>query len=477
MRLTCQDIALRTRGRILSGSPERLATGASIDSRTVASGEAFFAIRGEVFDGHRFVGGAAERGASCVVVHEPAAAAALAGDVSAPGGPTVIAVTDTLRALQDLAASVRQELAAVTCGISGSAGKTTTKDLAALLFSGERVTHATPGNLNNHYGLPLAILRAPEGVEALILEMGISTPGEMDRLVEVARPDFGLLTVISPVHVGNFPTFSGLCDEKMKLPAGSRQAVLNADDPEQVARAASLPGRARWYGEAEGVNGGLRLTRVVSRGLLGSLVTLEEQGLGHDIELPLAGHHQARNLLAAAALARAAGVSWGAIEAQARLAEPGSHRGQVLRAGGVLLVDDSYNANPLAMRAALTLLSEVEGARRRILVAGDMLELGIIAEQEHRDFGAHAASRVDVLVAVGSDARHVASGAAAAGMTAIVLPDADSAGRWMSQFLCDGDVVLVKGSRGIGLDRAIASYLSGHGATRSAGHAGAGGEA
>lgn len=462
MRLTCSEIARITRGRILSGDPARVALGVSIDSRTLSEGEAFFAIRGEVHDGHRFVAGAVSRGAACAIVHDAAAAEGV------PPGTTVILVADTLRALQDLASEARSATRALTIGISGSVGKTTTKDLSALLLAGERVVHATPGNLNNHYGLPLAILRAPAEAGVLVLEMGISTPGEMDRLVEIARPDIGLLTTISPVHVGNFASFADLCEEKMKLPRGSRRALLNADDPEQVSRAPrGIP--VSYHGEGELARDGVRLAGVTSRGLLGSLVVLEEGGVRHEIDLPLAGRHQARNLAAAAALARAAGASWESIARQARLAEPGPHRGRVLSARGVTLVDDTYNANPLAMRAALALLREVEPARRRVLVAGDMLELGAISEEEHRSLGGFAGPRVDVLVAVGPEARHVAAGAAAAGAQAVTLPDAESAGRWLISSLAEGDVVLVKGSRGIGLDRAVDAWMARAGAAEAGG--------
>ena len=456
MRFTCTDIARMTRGRILGGDPARVASGASIDSRSVAAGEAFFAIRGEIHDGHRFTGEAAARGAACVVVHDESAA-------PAAHAATVILVPDTLLALQDLAAAMRGATKAVALAISGSVGKTTTKDLATLLISGELRAHGSPGNLNNHYGLPLAILRAPEDAQALVLELGISTPGEMDRLVEIARPDVGLLTILSPVHVGNFATFSDLCDEKMKLPRGSRRAILNADDAEQATRSMGVEPPITWYGESDRAKDGVRLHGVESRGLLGSLVRLVEDGRAHDVELPLAGRHQARNLLAAACLARAAGVSWGCIVRQAAKAEPGKHRGQVLRAGGPggpLVVDDTYNANPLAMRAALSLLREVEGATRRIFVAGDMLELGAIGPEEHRSLGEHAAGLVDVLAAVGPEARHVAEGARAAGFDAVTLPDAEAAGRWLASTLRDGDVVLVKGSRGIGLDRAVDALVA-----------------
>ncbi len=457
MRATWRDIASRTRGRIVSGDPSAFASGVSIDSRSVSAGQAFFAIRGEVHDGHAFVAAAVNAGASGVVVSDASRAQGL------PAGAAVIEVEDTTRALQDLAIGWRRAGSARILGITGSVGKTSTKELARLLISGERRTHASPGNLNNHYGLPLALLQAPADAEVIVAELGISTPGEMDRLIEIAEPDIGLVTVIAPVHIGNFSSFAELADEKMKLPRGSRRALLNADDPEQVRRGGAIAARVSWFGEAEAARSGVRLASVTSRGLLGSTVTLEDGERKTVFELPLAGRHQARNLLAAAALARAEGVSWDAMVRQARLAQPGPHRGRVLRAAGATIVDDTYNANPFAMRAALDLLTEATPATRRILVAGDMLELGDIAPAEHAALGRDAAPRVDVLVAVGPLAGQVRDGARAAGRDAVVLADADEAGRWLSSEVAAGDVVLVKGSRGIGLDRAVGALLAEHG--------------
>jgi UDP-N-acetylmuramoyl-tripeptide--D-alanyl-D-alanine ligase len=447
MRLTLGDISTRMRGRILSGSPDLVPRGASIDSRTLLSGELFFAIRGSVHDGHLFSAAAVGAGACGVVVDAKGVASA------AGGRGAVVVVDDTTRALQDLAASVRAESRVAVAAITGSVGKTTTKDLARLLLSGERRVHASPGNLNNHYGLPLALLRLPADAEACVLELGISTPGEMDRLVEMAAPDVGLVTRVSSVHLGNFPSFDALCDEKMKLPRGSRRALLNSDDEAQVARAAGIAA-VSWFGEGDAATG-LRLVAVESQGLAGSHVTLDECGERHAVQLPLAGRHQARNLLAAAAIARALGVSWESLVAQAAQARPTRHRGEVLDVSGTTVVDDTYNANPLAMRAALELLGERRSRGRRIFVAGDMLELGEIAEKEHESLGRDAAARAEIVVAVGPLGALVARAARAGGAEAIALENAAAAGEWLVANVREHDVVLLKGSRGIGLDRAL----------------------
>ena len=453
-----RDIAARTRGRILSGVPSAVPDGVSIDSRTLRPGDAYFAIRGPVHDGHAFVASAAAAGASGVVVSDDAAASGL------PQGVAAILVEDTTRALQDLALSVRRSWTGPVVAITGSVGKTTTKELARLLLSASRAAYASPGNLNNHHGLPLAILRRPEDAWACVLELGISTPGEMDRLVEIAAPDIGLVTLISPVHVGNFASFDALCDEKMKLPRGAGRALLNADDPEQAARAGALSAKASWFGEDAIGAGALRLAGLASHGLKGSTLLLEEDGRSEGLECPLPGEHQARNMLAAAALARALGVPWDDIRAQAAKARPEAHRGQVLELRGATILDDTYNSNPRAMRAALRLLSEVEPCGRRILVAGDMLELGSVARAEHLSLGRDAAAEVDVLVGVGPLSVGIVEGARQAGGQATHLPDAESAGRWLVDNVRAGDAVLVKGSRGVALDRAVDALVARAGA-------------
>lgn len=451
------QFAAAARGRILAGDAERALAGVSIDSRTIASGELFVAIVGQVHDGHDHVDQALARGAAAVAVSR----ADLAASLSARN-VTVVLVDDTLRALQDAAAAVRDASDATVLAVTGSVGKSTTKELVRLLLAGDRPTHASPGNLNNHYGMPLALLAMPQGTRACVLELGVSYPGEMDRLLEVARPDWGLVTVIGTAHVGNYPSEDALADEKMKLPARSRGALLNADDAKQRARAAALRGEVRWFGEGAEAASGTRLVELRARGLAGSTLVVEHAGRRFELECPLAGRHAARNLLAAAAAAFAVGVEVETAQAQARLARPGKHRGEVLKVGGAVLVDDTYNASPAAMAAAIALLAETE-ARRRVLVAGDMRELGDATEPEHRRLGQLAASSgVDVLVGVGESARLAVEAARAAGLAeTLALPDAEAAGAWLAGALKDGDAVLLKGSRAVGLDRAVERVAAG----------------
>lgn len=451
-----------TRGRILVGGvPCAPPKSFSIDSRSLERGDCFLAIEGPHHDGHRFVEAAVAAGASSVVVSDASAVGQL------PEGCTALLVDDTTRALQDLAASLRLESGIEVVAITGSVGKTTTKEVTSLLLAGDRATHASPGNLNNHYGLPLALLAMPEGTRCAVLEMGISTPGEMDRLIEIARPDHGLVTLISPAHVGNFSSFADLAHEKMKLPRGSKKALLNADDAEQTSRRAGLPERVVEFGEAATGDGALRLLAIESRGFDGSTLRLERAGEPLDLDCPLPGEHQARNLLAAASVALELGVAWETVRGQAALARPATHRGELRRVevagGSALLVDDTYNSNPQAMRAAIDLLRSAPAGGRRLLVAGDMLELGEQSAEEHRLLGALAAeSGLDLLLGVGPDMQAAVAAARAAGLESTHLDDAAAAGDWLAARLRDGDVVLVKGSRGIALDRTVAR-LAGEG--------------
>ena len=455
MQLEWGDIVGATRGRIL-GAVDSCAppSGWSLDSRTLERGDCFFAIRGPQHDGHRFVGTAAASGAALVVVSEESAAAGL------PASCPALLVGDTTRALQDLAAHVRRSTGVTVAAITGSVGKTTTKELGALLLAGSRPTHCSPGNLNNHYGLPLALLRMPAGTQAAVLELGISTPGEMDRLLEIAEPDLGLVTLITPAHVGNFERFEDYAEEKMKLPRGSRRALLNADDPQQRSRRGGLPEGLREFGEAAEGEGAVRLASVELRGFEGSRVVLRTDGGPLRLDCPLPGAHQARNLTAAAALALAAGAPPESLAAQAALARPASHRGELrtIPAGGgsALVVDDTYNANPQAMAAVLELLRAAPARGRRIFVAGDMLELGDCSAEEHRRVGElAAASGLDLLLGVGPEMRLAVDEARARGLEAEHVQDAETAAGWLAPRLRDGDVVLLKGSRGLALDLAV----------------------
>jgi len=471
-RLSVAEVARAVSGRIVQGDPGAECAGAAIDSRAVRGGEVFFAFTGAQTDGHRFVGDALARGAAATVVehgHERS-------DRSVGSSGAIIEAADTFQALHDLARTVRERgVPAKLAGITGSAGKTTTKELLAALLGARFRTAWTPGNLNNLYGFPLSLLNVPGGTEWMVAEMGMSTPGELRQLSLLGRPDAAIYTVVRPVHLEFFGTVQAIAEAKSELLAGLAEDGLiaaNADDPEVariVRRHAARPawrGRVIWYGihseEAE----------VRARDL-----TPEPEGVGsrfileagpepnrssREVRLPLHGLYNVENFLAAAACAWGLGLTLDEISGAARDVRPAAHRGIVHRIAGprgtYTLVDDSYNSNPDAVGKALEGARQLPG-RRWLAVLGDMLELGPEGPRFHREAG-ELAARLGFapVLGVGELSRELAAGARAASSSdtsADWRPDATAAADWTAAEVRAGDVLLVKGSRGVKLDTVV----------------------
>ena len=445
-------------GRVTAGDPGSVIDGAAIDSRAVRGGEAFFAFPGSRVDGHRFVPDALARGAAAAVVQE---------DLPSPASGALIRVEDTFRALHDLARFVRQRVPEKLVGITGSAGKTTTKELLGAILAVRFRVAWTPGNLNNLYGFPLSLLNVPDGTEWMVAEMGMSTPGELRQLSLLGRPDAAVFTVVRPVHLEFFGTVQAIAEAKSEILAGLAPEgfiVANADDPE-VARIAKRHGaRVVWYGiQSPAVD--VRARDLHSEpSAVGSRFVLEAGGhsqrRSQEIRLPLHGLYNVENCLAAAACAWALGLSLEEIAGAVATVRPASMRGVVHRAAaGYTLVDDSYNSNPDAVGKALESAGALAGSRR-VAVLGDMRELGPEAPRFHRETGERAARLgFSPVVAVGELSRELAAGARAAGAETVWLPDAAAAADWAAGELRAGDVVLVKASRGVGLDRVVKRLL------------------
>jgi UDP-N-acetylmuramoyl-tripeptide--D-alanyl-D-alanine ligase len=458
-RLSVDETARIVGGQVIAGDPRAAWSGAAIDSRAVRGGEIFFAFAGEHTDGHRFVGDAFARGVAVAMVQQP---------VEAEGG-ALIQVPDTFAALHDLTRAVRQRLPEKLVGITGSAGKTTTKELLAAILGARFRVDATKGNFNNLYGFPLSLLNVPEGTEWMVAEMGMSTPGELRQLSELGRPDVAVYTVVRPVHLEFFDSVQGIAEAKAELMAGLAPdgfVVANADDPEvaRIARrqAAEKGNRVVWYGvrEAADVRG-----RDIAPGPegTGSRFTVEAGGEKQPFELPIHGLYNAENCLAATACAWTLGMSLAEIAAAVRAVRPASMRGVVHRVtgprGAYTLVDDSYNSNPDALGRALESASHLPG--RHVAVLGDMRELGPEGPRFHRESGERAGRLGFALVAgVGELSRELVAGAAAAGAETVWFPDAEAAAGWAATEAREGDVVLVKASRGVGLDRVTKRLLS-----------------
>ncbi len=459
MRWTVEEVA-RALGVTPPGGVDPLArlAGVSINSRTLARGELFVAIHGPRHDGHNFVLAALEAGALAGVV----AADRLSG-YAEPFHSRLLAVPDTLVALQDLAQAVRTRWGRRLAAVTGSAGKTTTKEiLAALLCARFRVLKSE-GNLNNEYGLPLQLLRLGEADEAAVVELGMSHAGELKRLAEIARPDVGVVTRVAPVHLEFFASVDEIALAKRELIEGlagrESVAVLNADDPSVARFAQVAPGRVMTFGVAERAD--FRAENIQDRGLSGS----EFDFLGPEgrarLNLPLAGRHNISNALAALAAASVWGV--GAAEAREIFPklEATGMRGRVLQYDvGFTAINDCYNSNPVALAAMVELLANTPAAGRHILAAGEMLELGPASAELHHEAGREAAAggKLDWIIGVQGDSENFVRGAVESGHPAArakFYASSAEAGAFLGNLMERGDVLLVKGSRGVKMERIV----------------------
>jgi len=440
-----------TGGRLVSAS-DPVAASCVIDNRDrdALEGAAFFAIRGERHDGHDFVASALEVAAGAVVSRIPE-------DV--PTGRGIVEVGDTLVALQSLARAVREAYPFTLVAVTGSTGKTTTKEMIAALVGAEKRTWKSKGNLNNHIGFPLSLVNTPDDAEVVVSEMGMNHAGEIEFLAKLSSPDVGVYTNIRPVHLEFFASIDGIAAAKRELVENLRDdgtVVVNADDFRVVEITAAHEGPRVTYGVEREAD--FRAIDIEDLGLRGCRFTIVAPGGTRRVELPLAGRHNVENAMAAVATARLLGVSWDAIEAALAELHPAAHRGVIVELRGATIYDDSYNSNPWALERTLALLSRAECSGRRIAVVGDMLELGPEELSFHYEAGRKMPSNVDLVVAVGPRSRSIVAGAEKAGFDAARLrhvDDAAAAAELLDAELREGDLVLVKASRGIGLDRVV----------------------
>jgi len=433
-----------------SALPRAPFTGVSIDSRTIERGEVFFAIAGPRFDGHDFLAEVAEKGAAAAVVHR---------DAATPPGLPLVRVADTTDALGDLARHVRlaaAELPVVV--ITGSVGKTTTKEMAAALLATRGPVLKTEGNLNNRYGLPLTLLGLRPEHTAAVLELGMSAPGELAALARIAQPDVAVITRVGPVHLEFFASVDAIAEAKAEVLDGLREggvAVLNGDDPRLRRVGEARKRRVVWFGRDRRHEVSAESWRGTAFGMR---FDLRVGGRTVDVALPLPGPHFVSNFLAAAAVAHVLGIAPEAMaDAATRMTAP-RHRGEVRRLReGVTLLDDCYNSSPDALEAAVVALGMASG-RRRVAVLGDMLELGPAGPALHRERGAALAGRVDLVVGVGALAKELLEGARAGGLPAGRLrhfDDSAAAASAIGAIVEPGDAVLVKGSRGVRLEAVV----------------------
>ena len=429
-----------------------LAAGYSIDSRTVQPGELFFAVRGERFDGHDYVAAALDRGAVSAVVARARVASLPDAVLTRP----LLVAEHPLLALQVLAAHVRRRWGRNLVAVTGSAGKTTTKDAIAAALGARLNVLKSQGNLNNAFGLPLQLLRLEPHHEIAVVEMGMNHTGEIAALARIASPDWGVVTNVGNAHVENFPDGqAGIARAKFELVAAlpvNGVAFLNCDDAYVSQFGRDFLGRAVYFGHGPCADPRILSTREDSAGLHVEYRAGVREGR---FTLQLLGSHNALNAMAGLAVALEAGVDLDAAVAALAALTAGDKRGQVLEVAGATILNDSYNSNPEALRSMIRTLA-ARPARRRILVAGEMLELGEQGRALHAACGRAAAEAgLDLVAGVQGNAEHLATAAAAGGVAALFLPDAEAAGIWLAQNLQPGDAVLVKGSRGVHLERAI----------------------
>jgi UDP-N-acetylmuramoyl-tripeptide--D-alanyl-D-alanine ligase len=468
MRWTIAQVAGVLVARAGAGlDPVARVASVSIDSRTLRSGDLFIAIHGPRHDGHDHVAAALERGAVAALV-----AAEKLGQYPDAIRAKCIVVDDTFVALKRLARGVREAWGGKIAGVTGSVGKTTTKEILAALLGARYRVLKSEGNLNNEYGLPLTLFRLDETHQAAVLEMGMSRRGELSRLAEISRPDVAVVTRVSPAHLEFFASVDEIALAKRELIEGlngrDSTAVLNADDSRVAAFGAFAPGRVVTYGIEKPAF--FMAENIEDRGALGTTFDYVSPEGRVRLDLALPGRHVVANALAS--LAAASVWELGIEEARVVLPQlqPPVMRGELLQfSNGAALINDSYNSSPAALQAMTALLAATPGFRRRILAAGEMRELGASSAQLHHEAGAFAAKTglVDWIVGVAGDAAQLLEGAASAGIPRDRLKffaSSEEAADFLQKFLQPGDLLLIKGSRGVKMERIVEVLLVQHGA-------------
>ena len=426
-----------------------IVNGWSIDSRTIQPGDVYFALRGAVHDGHDFIAEAFQRGATFAVVDH---------DLPVLANTSVLRVSNTLFAMQELARNARDRWRGRVVAVTGSAGKTTTKDVIAHFLSVRGPVGKTVGNLNNHIGVPLSMLRIPDDCQIAVLEMGMNHAGEIRELASIASPRVGVVTNVGYAHVEFFRSIDGIAAAKRELiealPA-SGTAVLNAEDERVLRFAAIHVGKSITYGFGAQADIRAEDVELVPEGA-------RFRCSGATFETPLTGRHGVLNVLAGIATAGIFGIKPAELVDAAKTIPIGKMRGERLEHNGIAILNDSYNANPEAMKAMLDVLGAIAAARH-IAVLGEMLELGSHSEALHREVGKHAAQTgIDLLIGVRGHARAILDGAIEAGLQpakTLYCEDSNEAGTALQSILKPADAILFKGSRGVHVERAIEVFL------------------
>jgi UDP-N-acetylmuramoyl-tripeptide--D-alanyl-D-alanine ligase len=452
MNLSLEEIAEAVSGT-LEGPGNVKVRGYSIDTRTLNPGDLFFAIKGPRFDGHNFMSQASDKKAAAAVVEKghPTGAASL----------PLIRVAAPNLALQKLATAVRRKWGMPIVGVTGSAGKTTTKEMIAAVLSKKFTVLRSVGNLNNEFGLPLCLLRAERYQTIGVLEMGMSAKGEILKLAKIAEPNEGVITNVNPVHLEFFKSIDEIAEAKAELLEGlqaPKTAYLNNDDPRVRGMARKFTGNIITYATKSIAS--FKVNQIQDLGLDGTAFTVHHGRRDVSFILPLPGQHNISNALAAIAVGATHDVPWEKIVEAIGEMKPEKMRGEIVKfREGFAVIDDSYNSNPKALTEMIRFLGKVQGYSRKILVAGEMLELGPVGPELHRSCGREAArAGIGLVIGVQGAATEILEGALEAGIDRGRLKfarDAVQAGEFLARTVSKGDVVLLKGSRGVKLEQAL----------------------
>lgn len=450
-RCTLEEVARFCGGRLIKGNPSLAVDRLHTDTRTLTAGDCFVALHGDRFDGHAFVREVKQHGAVAALVSNR-----LIPDL--PDDLGLVEVPDTLEALQRFAATYRSLLSVRTIGVTGSSGKTSTKEMIAAVLRTRFRTKATEGNLNNHIGVPLTLIRLDENDEFGVVEMGMNHPGEIAPLARMTAPEIGVISSIGPAHIEFFTDQSAIAAEKAALIAAlpaTGVAVMNSEDDWSLRIAGRTNARVVWIGNGPGSTWSAEDVQITADGLS---FRLKHGGEAVAVRLPVINRVMVSNALLAAAVGSECGLTLDEIARGLESVQLPGARMQVVKAHGASIINDAYNANPSSMKAALLALKEFPGAKRRLAVLGSMGELGQHAVELHRSVGEFAAQQnLETLIAVGPHAEAYRNGAMTAGLGSIIKAlDAEEALAALKPILREGDVVLVKGSHFMGLEKLVA---------------------
>jgi UDP-N-acetylmuramoyl-tripeptide--D-alanyl-D-alanine ligase len=442
-------------GEIVIGSGEKFFRGVSIDSRTIKKDELFVCINGGRFDGHNYIEEARNKKAAAIILSDGSGVASGKGEA-----PLIVRVKDTLKALQELARFYRKQIPVKVIGITGTNGKSTTKEMTAAIMETKFKTIKTEGNLNNHIGLPLNLFNLSRGDEIAVLEMGMSAIGEIKRLAEIAKPEIGVVTNISEGHLVHLKTLKKVQEAKGELFDSLNEngtAIVNADDPLVLELAESIKAKVMTYGIYNKAD--IKAEDILPVGREGFKLSVRFFDKNILMPIPFLGECNIYNALAAMAVSWSFGVEPDDIKHGIMNAKLLANRFEIIEYGGMVIINDSYNANPRSMKEALKVLANYKCKGRHFFIVGEMLELGDLAESAHKDLGEDVAScSIDYLVTVGELSAHVVKSAVFAGMNkknTATTSGHECAVAFIKKHSRPGDCLLVKGSRGSKMEEII----------------------